>query len=167
MRQQLGRAPASKGASHDAGSEPTLQPCPLGSAGNALAALAGAEALVVAGRHADALLLLEAAALGPAQEAAQVRVQVHALAARCHVQLGCLREAAADYTAAIQLAAVAGEQQAQLCELLLARATLYEQLEQPQAALADVAQAGRLQQPLPAAALLAADRLKRACGRGK
>ena len=118
---------------------------------------------MVAGQHAEALMLLESAALPPSQEA--VNVQMHALAARCHVQLGCLREAAADYTAAIQLT-TAG-QQAQRCELLLARATLYEQLEQPQAALADVTEAGRLQHPLPPAALLAADRLKRACGRGK
>jgi tetratricopeptide (TPR) repeat protein len=119
---------------------------------------------VAAGRHAEALVLLPPAALAPEQEA--VQVQMHALAARCHVQLGCLREAAADYTAAIHLA-TAGQQKAQLCELLLARATLYEQLEQPQAALADVMEAGRLQQPLPATALLAADRLKRACERAK
>ena len=38
---------------------------------------------------------------------------------------------------------------------------------QSQAARADVTEAGRLQHPLPPAALLAADRLKRACGRGK
>ena len=174
MRQQLGRTPTASStpvASKDAGAEPTLQASPPVSIINVLAALAAAEGLVAAGRHGEALTLLQAAALPctglegvevpPPQ---QQQVQVHVLAALCQVQLGCLRDAVASYTAAIQLA-TAGHQ-ALLCELLLARARLHEQLEQPRAALADVAEAGRLQHPLPHATLLAADRLKRACGRG-
>ncbi|PSC72077.1 ankyrin repeat containing TPR domain-containing [Micractinium conductrix] len=106
--------------------------------------------------------------------------RLHALQARCQAQLGCLKQAAASYTAAIRLlqqpSAQQGRQaggqqaeeeaeesqQAQLGQLLVARSAAHEQLEQIESALADAEAAARLR-PAPAAALLAVQRLRRAC----
>lgn len=143
-----------------------------------------AEALVAAGQHNKALELT--AALGaqeaepaPASGPASLAAQLHQLRGRCHVQLGSLKLAIAELTAAVGLlqgqsagrladpkpgtgGEESGEHALDLCQLLLFRSSVYEQQEQLQAALADAEQASRLQQH-SANALLAAQRLRRAC----
>lgn len=143
-----------------------------------------AEELVAAGQHQEAL---EITAAWQAQQAGQasaaapapVAAQLHGLRARSHVQLGDLKQAIGEFTAAIRLVQGTAEPPAmsqrgtwgveqaqhaqQLCQLLLGRSSVYEQHEQLELALADAEQAGRLQHPPAVAALLTAQRLRRAC----
>ncbi|PRW56926.1 HSP20-like chaperone [Chlorella sorokiniana] len=143
------------------------------------AALLQAEALVAAGQHAEALHatapclpLLPALGL----ENASLELQLRALRGHCQAQLGCLKRAVAEYGAAIQAAQVAPDASGaaaaaptspgMLAQLLLARAALYEQQEQLQAALADAQLAASLrveQAPAQPLAMQAAERLRRAC----
>lgn len=141
---------------------------------------------MAAGQHAGALELTAAwqahqAGQAPvAGPAAPLAAQLHGLRARCHVQLGSLKLAAPEFTAAICLLqgsaagqtaeaepGLGGEDEAQrarqLCQLLLGRSSVYEQQEQLEAALVDAEHAGRLQWPPSAAALLTAQRLRQAC----
>lgn len=116
-----------------------------------LEALQAAEALTATGQHAEALRTIAACVqLLPAVEGdATLRpaaARLHALQARCQAQLGCLKQAAASYTAAIRLlqqpSAQQGRQaggqqaeeeaeesqQAQLGQLLVARSAAHEQV---------------------------------------
>lgn len=103
-------------------------------------------------------------------------VQLRALRGHCQAQLGCLKQAVGEYGAAIITAQVAPDANSaasaaptypgMLAQLLLARAALYEQQEQLQAALADAQQAASLrleQSAAQALALQAVERLRRAC----
>lgn len=91
-------------------------------------------------------------------------MRLHAVRGHCHAQVGELKPAVREYGAAAELAAVAGLA-AQRSQLLLARASLLEQLEQLEAALEDAQEAARLQQPPAPAASLTVARLRRAVAR--
>ncbi|KAL4452424.1 hypothetical protein ABPG75_008086 [Micractinium tetrahymenae] len=196
VRRQLGRSPAaacspctpspaspSPGVPSPAAALETASSMPSPAVCQAL--LQQAQGLAAAGQHAGALELTAAwqaqqAGQAPAACPALPAAQLHALRARCHMQLGSLKQAAAEFTAAIQLLQgqategpavleqrTGGQQQAQqaqqLCQLLLGRSSVHEQQEQLEAALADAEQASRLQQTASTAALLAAQRLRQAC----
>jgi tetratricopeptide (TPR) repeat protein len=145
------------------------------------AALKQAQTLVAVGRYSEALdaseacinqsinalpLLLSPPQRGPA-------VQLHALRGHSHGQLGGVKQAVIEYSAAIKLAQEGGEwsdeQQQEsvdgnglpsLCQLLLARSAQYEQQERLEDALKDVLQAIKLQQQPVPSLLLAAQRLR-------
>ena len=119
---------------------------------------------MAAGRHADALSATDA--LAAASPGVDPAVRLHALRGHCHAQLGELKAAVREYGAAAELAAVAGLA-AQRAQLLLARASLLEQLELLEAALADAQEAAGLQQPPAPAATLAVARLRRAVRRAR
>lgn len=201
MRQQLRRAaaPAAAGAAQSQGAaaagetdgdgngaaEAAAALCPAEAEAACQAALLQAEALVAAGQQAEAL-----AATAPCLPllgvlppgGASLAVQLRALRGHCQAQLGGLKQAVAEYGAAIQLAhaPVGSDQAAQpgagkgaapasaglLAQLLLARAALLEQQEQLQAALEDAQEAAKLQPQqasLQAVAAQAVERLRRAC----
>lgn len=120
--------------------------------------------MVTSGRHANALATT-VACLG-ASPGAELAVRLHALRGHCHAQLGCLKPAVGEYTAAAELAAAAGMAD-QRCQLLLARASLLEQQEQLEAALADVQEAAKLQQAPFKGVLLTKERLRRAVRRAR
>lgn len=103
-------------------------------------------------------------------------VQLQALRGHCRAQLGCLKQAVGEYGAAIKAAQAPEADSAaapaaptspgMLAQLLLARAALYEQQEQLQAALADAQQAASLrleQSAARALAVQAVERLRQAC----
>ena len=199
MRQQLSRAaaPAAAGAGQPSGeaadNDGSAEAVPALSSAEAeaacQAALLQAEALVAAGQHAEALAATAPSlpllgALPPG--GASLAVQLWALRGHCQAQLGGLKQAVAEYGAAIQLAhaaaaagcdpaaqpatssavAIAPTPRGLLAQLLLARAALLEQQEQVQAALEDAQEAAkqRLQQAsMQAVAAQAVERLRRAC----
>lgn len=177
MRQKLRRGPAPEAPATDASTSPEQAP---GSENEGIAtqdpaawhaALREAEVMMAAGRHAEALAASTAclaapgtAPMPPAQREELARL--HALRGHSHGELGGLKLAVAEYSAAIRLAQpeeghTGGE--AGLSQLLLARASLYEQQERLDVALADVLEAARLQQPPAPAVLLLAQRLRQAC----
>lgn len=163
------------------GTEPAAALPPAEAHAVCQAALLQAEELVAAGQHAEALHVTSPCppllpALPPGD--ASLALQLRELRGHCQAQLGCLKQAVAEYGAAIQAAqaqapgadgaAAAAMPIAPtlLAQLLLSRAALYEKQEQLQAALADAQQAASLrleQAPVQAQALQTAERLRRAC----
>ena len=148
------------------------------------AMLQAAESLAAAGRHAELLeaTCCHAGFASPALRAAPSLepARLHALRGRSHAQLGDLKQAVSEYSAAIRLLAgerleeachqraaepvhAASSELALLVQLLLARASLHEQNEALEAALGDADEAARLQRPPTPTVLLAVQRLRQAC----
>lgn len=126
--------------------------------------------LVGLGQHVEALDASDACitALAAAASGDQCRLalQLHSLRAFSQSQLGSLKRALAEYSAALQHAQMSDEEDTStVCKILLARSALHEQEEQWSAALADASEAARLQQPPSAQAMLAVHRLRKVCHR--
>lgn len=133
-----------------------------------LAAVQQTEMLSELGQHAEALEASDSCmlALGAAAHWDQCRlaVQLHCLRASSHHQLGDLKLAVAECSAAIQLVEKADVGDARTrCKLLIARSAFYEQEERWSAALADACAAVHGQQPPSQQAVLAVSRLRKVC----